>query len=594
MRHNYPAAALLWLRTSFAAAQWLVAVMLLTTVAGSVLAPLSLWGVSHTIDAATRQTSLWPGLLVTGGCLLVSAVASGLAGPIGDTVDDRLFRHVNHDLSRVVGSIPSLAHHENPEIADRLALVKQDAWRLGGIYRLLQTIGAVASVVTVVGLLWSIHPLLLLVLVAALVPTGVSALGRTKEVEVNRRNIKFWRAAEMLVELLTKAQHGLEVRSFGLRTPLLRTIRRGVMALNAPITSTASRWSVYAGLAWIAQGGVHLAALVWLAGRAAEGQATIGQVTLLLLIGPQISTTAAAVSANARQVIESLAAFDRYRWLRDYSREHQWDDGTAAPPDQLRTGIRLEGVSFSYPGADGPTTALAGVDLTIPAGTSVALVGRNGAGKSTLVKLLSRFYDPTTGRILVDGVPLTDLDPREWRKRMSAGFQDFSRLTFLVRESIGVGDIARVGDDERVRTAASAGHADSVIAQLEAGLDTQLGTDFEGGVDLSGGQWQRLALARAFMRERPLLMILDEPTAALDPEAEHTIYDQYAATAKRLAAETGAITVLVSHRFSTVRMADLIVVMDDGRVAEVGTHAELLAADGDYARMFRLQADAYR
>jgi ATP-binding cassette subfamily B protein len=210
------------------------------------------------------------------------------------------------------------------------------------------------------------------------------------------------------------------------------------------------------------------------------------------------------------------------------------------------------------------------------------------------VKLLARMYDPTTGRILVDGVDLATIQPDEWRSQLSAGFQDFVKFELTAREVVGIGDVARASDEDAVRTAIVRGDAESVIAGLPNGLDSQLGKKFTDGVELSGGQWQRLALARAFMRERPLLLLLDEPTAALDPEAEHRLYEQYARAAKIAASETGGITVLVSHRFSTVRMADLIVVMHNGRVEEFGTHTDLLAAGGRYAELFELQARAYR
>jgi len=237
---------------------------------------------------------------------------------------------------------------------------------------------------------------------------------------------------------------------------------------------------------------------------------------------------------------------------------------------------------------------LSGINLSVPAGSAVALVGENGAGKTTLVKLLARMYDPTTGQILVDGADLATIQPDAWRSQLSAGFQDFVKFELTAREVVGIGDVQRAGDDDAVRAAVLRGDAASVVAGLPRGLDSQLGKKFTDGVELSGGQWQRLALARAFMRERPLLLLLDEPTAALDPEAEHRLYEQYAAAAKIAAAETGGITVLVSHRFSTVRMADLIVVMHNGRIEEFGTHEDLLAANARYAELFELQARAYR
>jgi ATP-binding cassette subfamily B protein len=289
---------------------------------------------------------------------------------------------------------------------------------------------------------------------------------------------------------------------------------------------------------------------------------------------------------------EVVRSFSRYDWLREYAKENSWRTSATPAPPRLRSGIELRNVGFSYPGSE--SAVLSDIELSVPAGAAVALVGENGAGKTTLVKLLARMYDPTTGRILVDGVDLSTISPDEWRSQLSAGFQDFVKFELTAREVVGIGDVARSSDDLAVRAAIARGDAESVIAGLPRGLDTQLGKKFTDGVELSGGQWQRLALARAFMRERPLLLLLDEPTAALDPEAEHRLYEQYAAAAKIAAAETGGITILVSHRFSTVRMADLIVVMHHGRVEEVGTHEALLANGARYAELFELQARAYR
>jgi ATP-binding cassette, subfamily B, bacterial len=231
--------------------------------------------------------------------------------------------------------------------------------------------------------------------------------------------------------------------------------------------------------------------------------------------------------------------------------------------------------------------------LQLLAGSTVAFVGENGAGKSTLVKLLCRFYEPTGGRIAVDGLDLAAIDAETWRSRIAAGFQDFLRLGLLAGESIGVGDLPRLDDRAAIESAVDRGAARDVVHDLPQGLDTPIGVTQPNGTELSGGQWQKLALARAMMRERPLLLILDEPTSALDAHAEHELFESYAESARILAGATGGIAIFVSHRFSTVRMADLIVVVDDRRVAEVGSHEELVARGGIYAELFALQAAAY-
>jgi ATP-binding cassette subfamily B protein len=223
----------------------------------------------------------------------------------------------------------------------------------------------------------------------------------------------------------------------------------------------------------------------------------------------------------------------------------------------------------------------------------VAVVGENGAGKTTLVKLLSKFYEPTAGRILVDGAELSRMSAEGWRDRLAGAYQDFFRFELLARQSVGVGDVPHLDDRAAVEAAVERAGADDVVEGFERGLDTQLGPTWPDGVEVSFGQWQKLALARGFMREAPLLLVLDEPTAALDAETEHALFERYAAGAQEDRGD-GRITVLVSHRFSTVRMADLIVVLDGAHVVEVGSHEDLMAKGGQYAELYALQAGAYR
>jgi ATP-binding cassette subfamily B protein len=231
--------------------------------------------------------------------------------------------------------------------------------------------------------------------------------------------------------------------------------------------------------------------------------------------------------------------------------------------------------------------------VRLPAGAVVAIVGENGAGKSTLVKLLCKLYEPDAGRIEADGVDLARMPTDEWRTRASGAYQDFFRFEFRAQQTVGLGDVPRLDDEPAVATAVDNAGADDVVATLPDGLATQLGRAWPNGVDVSFGQWQKLALARGFMRDEPLLLVLDEPTAALDAETEHALFERYAAGARRLT-ERGGIVVLVSHRFSTVRMADLIIVMDGARVVESGSHDQLMALGGQYASLYEIQAAAYR
>jgi ATP-binding cassette subfamily B protein len=348
-------------------------------------------------------------------------------------------------------------------------------------------------------------------------------------------------------------------------------------------------------LAWAAFGGAYVGAVVFVSSGL---QAPAGSVLLVLAAGSRLS---AYIGATVGEI-----GFLRGIWM-DGSRRLAWLEDYAAAlaasadqpvPARLVQGIRFDHLSFAYPGTK--RLVLEDVNLDLPAGAVVAVVGDNGAGKTTLVKLLAKLYEPTAGRILVDGIELARMPADGWRARLAGAFQDFFRFEFRARHTVGVGDVPRLDDEPAVVTAVGRAGADDVVGRLTSGLETQLGPTWPGGVEVSFGQWQKLALARGFMRDRPLLLVLDEPTAALDAETEHALFERYAAAARGPAAGDaapggdGRITLLVSHRFSTVRMADLIVVLDGARVAEVGTHDELMARGGSYAELYGIQAAAYR
>jgi ABC-type multidrug transport system fused ATPase/permease subunit len=282
---------------------------------------------------------------------------------------------------------------------------------------------------------------------------------------------------------------------------------------------------------------------------------------------------------------------ERYLWLVDFSDTAAKDAAGDRPaPAALTRNLRIEGVTFAYPDRDTPV--LCDISLELPAGKVIALVGENGSGKSTLVKLLCGFYRPSAGRILVDDMDLAAVAPADWRGRIGGAFQDFTNFEVPMHESVGLGDLPRLGDRERAAAAmARAGAAD--LARLNPqGLEVMLGKKW-GGVDLSGGQWQKLALGRALMRDEPLLVVFDEPAAALDASAEHELFERFAAEARSGQSDHRA-TLLISHRFSTVRMADAIAVLEAGRIVEFGSHEALLKAGGKYAELFEIQASAYR
>jgi ATP-binding cassette subfamily B protein len=355
-----------------------------------------------------------------------------------------------------------------------------------------------------------------------------------------------------------------------------------------PVSTARTASAAWHTLGWAVFGAGFVGAVVFVA---AGLDRPPEEVLLVLAAGSRLSSYIAATVGEIgflRGIWMDGAR--RLAWLEDYAAAVR-ADADETVPDRLREGIRFEHVDFAYPGTS--RLVLEDVDVFLPAGSVVAVVGENGAGKTTLVKLLSKFYAPTSGRILVDGTDLARLPADEWRGRLAGAYQDFFRFELRTRQSVGVGDVPRVDDEPAVVTAVGRAGADDVVRGLASGLDTQLGPTWPEGVEVSFGQWQKLALARGFMRDEPLVLVLDEPTAALDAETEHALFERYAAGAAEGRSD-GRITVLVSHRFSTVRMADLIVVLDGARVVEVGAHDELLARGGQYAELYGIQAAAYR
>ncbi len=330
---------------------------------------------------------------------------------------------------------------------------------------------------------------------------------------------------------------------------------------------------------------------------ALRGHASAGDLVLVITLAVQVSVQVSGALSVLSLLQVAARTTDRIGELRAVAAAAPAgaalaDAADPAPvPGRLTRGITLEDVSFAYPGAQRPV--LSGVSVHIPAGSALALVGENGAGKSTLVKLLCGLYQPTSGRILIDGQDLAGLDPARWRSRVAALFQDFHRIELTLGMSIGHGDIARAGDTGAVSAAAGKARADRVLRAVPGGLNGYVGHSYTDGTELSGGQWQTVGLARALMRQHPLLLILDEPAAALDASAEHDLFERYASSAGQAGREDGGITVLISHRFSTVGMADLIAVLDHGQLTECGTHRELMTAAGLYAELFTLQARAY-
>jgi ATP-binding cassette subfamily B protein len=486
--------------------------------------------------------------------------------------------------------VATIAHQERPEHLDRLAMLRDQVFVLDHMYMsLFSTCGWILRLGVTVVLLMSIHPALVL-LAACAIPTALTSTWRPAvEREAKERSAQANRLARHLFTAATTASPGKEVRVAGIGEKLVAERRRAWERGYAPVAAVRRGSAFWHGLAWAFFGAGYVGAVVFVSSGLA---APAADVLLVLAAGSRLS---AYIGATVSE-LGFLRGFwmdgsRRLAWLEDYAR----DVGAKADlpvPASLAKGIRLEHVSFAYPGTS--RLVLDDVSLTLPAGAVVAVVGENGAGKTTLVKLLAKMYEPTSGAVLVDGVPLARLSADEWRARLAGAFQDFFRFELRARQTVGIGDVPRLGEDGAVRAAVDRAGAGDVVARLPAGLETQLGPTWPEGVEVSFGQWQKLALARGFMRDEPLLLVLDEPTAALDAETEHALFERYAAAARGRGSDGGRITILVSHRFSTVRMADLIVVLDGARLVEVGTHEELMAKGGQYAELYGIQAAAYR
>jgi ATP-binding cassette subfamily B protein len=480
-----------------------------------------------------------------------------------------------------------LADFEDSEFYDRMTRARRDASSrpLSLVRRAFGILQNSLSLLVYGGLLIQFSFWAVLVLAVSTLP---AFLAETRFSEDAFRLFR-WRAPETRMQsyletLLAREDNAKEVTLFGLGPLFLgryRALFEKLFAEDAALTRKRGIWGYALGaLSSAAFYGTY--ALIVL--RAIDGTISLGDMTMYLLVFKQGQSALAAILAAVGGMYEdNLYLSNLYEYL-----EHpvQQSEGTAVRGPEPESGIRFEHVSFAYPGSS--LNVLDDVSFEIPRGQKLALVGENGAGKTTLIKLLTRLYEPTSGRVWLDGLPLADWEPKRLRARISVIFQDFIRYQLLLGENIGAGDVRHFDDEAAWRRAGEQGMVDDFIGRLSQGYRTQLGRWFKGGQELSTGQWQKVALARAFMREQADIMVLDEPTAAMDAEAEAEVFQRF----RQLSSDRMGI--VISHRFSTVRMADQIIVLDRGRVVEQGSHAELMAQNGRYAHLFTLQAEGYR
>ena len=480
-----------------------------------------------------------------------------------------------------------LAHFEDSEFYDKLTRARREA-STRPLSLVTRTFGLVQNGISLVSygfLLVQFSPWTVLILVVGGVPEFLA--------EAKFSGDKFrlfrWRSPETRMQMyletvMAREDYAKEVKLFRLGPKLLeryRAIFAKLYAEDRKLTLRRDSWGFTLGLIGTA---AFYSAYAWIALAAVRGSISLGQMTMYLLLFKQgQSAVSASLSAISGMYEDNLYLSNLYEYLEQPVPTAQ---GLLQQGPQPGDGVRFENVSFTYPGSDEP--ALQDVSLHLQPGESLALVGENGSGKTTLIKLLTRLYQPDSGHIVLDGLDLRQWDDTALRQRIGVIFQDFGRYQFLVGENIGAGDMNHFENRQRWQKAAEQGMAREFIEKLPKQYDTQLGKWFKDGRELSGGQWQKIALARAFMRTQADILVLDEPTATMDAAAEATVFEHF----KELS--HGKMTILISHRFSTVRMADQIVVIDRGRIIEQGSHEQLMEMGGQYAHLFSLQARGYK
>lgn len=500
--------------------------------------------------------------------------------------------HVDARLVALSCGIPTLEHHETPRYMDEMTLLRQGRAALGQVMNAaVLNLRSAVLLVGAIAILASVDPWLALLPVAVVPSALASSRGAARLQAAQEANASRFRLRQHLYRTATTPEASKELRIFGLADELAsrhRSVSETMMAESDAAGLTNARLSVLSAFLFTAG---YVAAIGLVLIRAVAHQVSLGDVVLVVSLALMLNSGLSMAVVYGHYVQQVVKVVGRYLWLVDYAADH--DHRPARPaslPQRLASGLELRHVCFSYP--DSERAVLSGISLHLPAGKVVALVGENGSGKSTLVKVLCGLYRPSQGELLVDGIPLGSVDAEEWRLQTSAAFQDYVGFELLMGESVGIGHLEQLSAKAAVAAALTrAGGAELVTLGAE-GLDTQLGRQW-GGIELSGGQWQKVALARALMRDQPLVVVFDEPTAALDAATERTLFERFASEARSGAAD-GRVTLLVSHRFSTVQMADLIIVLSAGQVIEVGSHKQLLVKRGTYAELFELQARAYR
>lgn len=579
----------------FRAAPGWMALVTVLLVLGSVAVTCSPLGYKLVVDGTLRGDAAMTaeGVAVVAVLLGLGWVLTAIGAAESMALSDRIAVFRTGQLIELIGGVPGLEHLERPDYLAEVERLNSGRRQLATAPRqILSNTSTAARIIALLVLLGSVSPWLLLLPLASVPPLLADRLAKRITRRAEDEMSADRRLAGMIFDLSANAAAAGELRSYGLAGHLAG-LHKGLTAkLDRSVGAQARKVLAIQACGWLLYAAGLMGAIAFVVVRASAGALSLGTVLMTVSLIRRSRTQLASAASGSGALVGTLATADRLLWLQDHHAAATAAAGERPAPGRLTSGITVRDLSFRYPGTE--RTVLTDVSLFLPAGATVAVVGENGSGKTTLVKLLLGMYQPSAGSILADDVPLASIAPASWLDRCTAAFQDFSRFALPAVESVGVADLPELASEPLALAALDRAGAADLVPQLPDGLATYIGGPYTGGHNLSGGQWQKLALGRAMRPPAPLLVVLDEPTASLDAHAEHALFDRYALAAAAMAAESGTITLLVSHRFSTVRMADLIVYLEAGHAVEAGTHDALMSAAGRYAELFTLQAEGYR
>ena len=593
-RRRYARLAWILFFDGFRAAPGWMALVTVLLVLGSVASTCYPLGYRLVVDGtlAGDTATAGEGAAVVAVLLSLGWVLTAIGSTEMLALSDRIAVYRTSQMIELISGVPGLEHLERPDYLTEVELLNAGRRQLATAPRqLLTNTSTAARIVLLLVLLGSVSPWLLLIPVTAVPPLVADRVAKRITKNAQEAMAADRRLSGMLFDLSANAAAAGELRSYGLAGHLAGLHAALTEKLDRSTGAEARKVLAVQSAGWLLYAAGLMAAIAFVVVRASAGVITLGTVLMTVSLIRRSRAQLASAASGSGALVSTLATADRLLWLEDHHASSVAAAGDQPAPARLRSGITVRGLSFRYPGTD--RTVLTDISLFLPAGATIAVVGENGSGKTTLVKLLLGMYQPDAGSILVDDLPLVSIAPQAWQDRCTAAFQDFSRFSLPAVESVGVADLPELSSEPLAVAALDRAGAADLVPQLPDGLATYIGGPYTGGHNLSGGQWQKLALGRAMRSAEPLLVVLDEPTASLDAHAEHALFERYAA-ASAAAGEAGTITLLVSHRFSTVRMADLIVYLEAGHAVEAGSHEALMSAAGRYAELFTLQAEGYR